>query len=271
MSIPVYRVDSFTDETFKGNPACVCVLKKTASRDWMQKVAREMNVVRTAFVNEEHNGFRLHWFSPYQESGLCGHATLASAHILWAEGYLKPDEEGRLHTKIGLLKAVNKNDWIELDFPVLPVKPLEGQVSLSSDIRVFLGQVPRDSLRYIAKSSLAYLVEVESAKALRELKPDFTALSSIPGGKIILTASSDTEGTDFISRFFTQGVKGNEDQATGSAHCCLGPYWSNKLGKEEMIAYQASARGGVVRVKVDGNRVILGGKAVTVFKGQLLV
>jgi len=270
MGIPLYQVNSFTAEPFKGNPACVCILEKKAAKDWMQSLARERNVVRTAFVCRLGNRFSLRWFSPLEESGLCGHATLAAAHILWTEGYVEQADKVSFQTSGGLLRAWLEDKTIQLDFPSLPVKPVTGQKSLLSDIRRFLGCSPQVDLRFLGKSGLAYLAELESAEVLRGIKPDFKLMEYIPGGKLIVTSASDKKDFDFISRFFTQGANG-EDQATGSAHCSIGPYWADRLGKVEMVGYQASERGGVVKVKVSGDRVILAGKAVTTFKGRLMV
>ena len=271
MTTPIFQVDSFTDEVFKGNPAGVCVLNRPAGEEWMQKAAQELNTVRTAFLHKQGTDFNLRWFAPGGESDLCGHATLAAAHILWEHGFLKPDEEARFHTRSGLLKARYKGDWIELDFPSLPPRPLEKDKNAWMDITSFLDEALQVTPLYIGKNLYAFLVEVDCEKTVRDIKPDFTKLASIPGGKVMVTARADTPEYDFTSRFFTRGVSDNEDQATGSAHCCLGPYWGAKLGKDELVGYQASARGGVVKVRLAGDRVSLGGKAVTVFKGELTV
>ena len=262
MAVPIYQVDSFTDEAFKGNPAGMCILPKAADESWMQNVAREMNLSETAFLYREKDGYNLRWFTPKIEVDLCGHATLASAHVLFEEGYLKPHEQARFYTKSGLLKAERKGEWIELDFPAEPETPADPPPELTKA----LGVDPK----YVGKNRFAYLVQVDSEEKLRKMKPDFALLAKIPGVGVIVTARSNTSEYDFVSRFFAPGAGIDEDPVTGSAHCCLGPYWGAKLGKDELVGYQASERGGIVKVRLAGDRVFLGGKAVTVFRGELL-
>jgi PhzF family phenazine biosynthesis protein len=228
----------------------------------MQNVAKEMNLSETAFLVRQEDGFNLRWFSPAVEIALCGHATLASAHVLWGEGHLKPAEQARFHTKSGLLTAERKGEWIEMDFPAVPESPAEPPRGLAEA----LGAV----MKYVGKNKFDYLVEVESEQILRQLAPDFTGLRKLGMRGLIVTSRAQTPGFDFVSRFFAPGAGIDEDPVTGSAHCCLGPYWAEKIGKIEFVAYQASARGGVVRVRVAGPRVLLAGKAVTVLRGELL-
>ncbi|MBI3875546.1 MAG: PhzF family phenazine biosynthesis protein [Verrucomicrobia bacterium] len=262
MSLPIYQVDAFTDKPFAGNPAAVCILPAPRDETWMQSVALEMNLSETAFLQREGDGWRLRWFTPAVEVALCGHATLASAHLLWETGQLAASETARFHTKSGLLTAEQRDGDIELNFPAKPVEPADAPPGLAEALRV--------TLRFVGRSAFDYLVEMESAEALRLLKPDFTRLANIPVRGVIVTAASDDTRFDFLSRFFAPASGVNEDPVTGSAHCSLGPFWQARLGKSEFTAYQASARGGVVKVRVAGDRVHLGGKAVTVLRGELL-
>ena len=259
----IYQVDAFTDKPFTGNPAGVCVLPGPKDDTWMQNVAREMNLSETAFLQQQADGFRLRWFTPAVEVELCGHATLASAHILWETGLLARDESARFYTLSGLLTATRRQGDIELDFPATPDEPAEAPPGLAE----ILGA----KVMNFRGSRFDHLVEVGSEDTVRGLRPDFTRLKALPVRGIMVTSRASTPGFDFVSRFFGPAVGIDEDPVTGSAHCCLGPYWSKRLGKTEMLAYQASARGGVVGVTVMGDRVRLRGKAVTVLVAELLV
>ncbi len=261
MTIPLFQVDAFTDKPFAGNPAAVCLLPGPRDEKWMQDVAREMNLSETAFLYPQQEGYNLRWFTPAVEVDLCGHATLASAHVLWEIGRLKPTEQARFHTKSGLLTATRRGDWIELDFPATPPKPTTAPAELARA----LGVTPRS----VGQSRFDYLVEAESEQTVRRLKPDFALLATLPIRGLIVTARSGSPPYDFVSRFFAPQSGVPEDPVTGSAHCCLGPFWQTRLGKSEFLAYQASARGGVIRVRVGGERVYLGGQAVTVLRGEL--
>jgi len=285
MTIPIYQVDAFTDRPFAGNPAAVCILPAPADEAWMQAVAREMNLSETAFLcphadGYHEDGYILRWFTPAVEVDLCGHATLASAHVLWETGALEPQEQARFHTHSGLLTAVRRADGIQedgyileedgciedgyilMDFPATPDKPVDAPPGLGEA----LGVVPL----YVGQSRFDYFVEVESEAAVRALRPDFAALRRLGVRGVGVTSRADTPGFDFVSRFFAPGAGVDEDPVTGSAHCCLGPFWQRRLGRTEFTAYQASARGGTVRVRVDGERVRLGGQAVTVLRGELV-
>jgi PhzF family phenazine biosynthesis protein len=262
MPLSIVQVDAFTDKPFAGNPAAVCVLPAPRDEAWMQNVAREMNLSETAFLVRDGGDFQLRWFTPAVEVALCGHATLASAHALWECGHLKPGEQARFHTRSGLLTADRHGDWIEMDFPAKIDQPVDAPPGLE--------QVLGAKLRYVGRNQFDYLVEVDSEPVLRSLKPNFSLLSQLPVRGVIVTALADNRGFDFVSRFFAPAAGVNEDPVTGSAHCCLGPYWAKRQGKTELLAYQASPRGGVVRVRVNGDRVLLGGQAVTVLRGELL-
>ena len=261
MSLPLFQVDAFTNRPFAGNPAAVCLLEGPVDAAWMQDVAREMNLAETAFLQKQGDGYNLRWFTPAVEVDLCGHATLASAHVLWEEGYLPPQEQARFHTKSGLLTAARHGDWIEMNFPAKPEEPVE---SLSG-LQEALGITPL----YVGMSQFDCLVEVESEAAVRALQPDIASVTTIPARGIIVTARASTPGYDFVSRFFAPRVGVPEDPVTGSAHCVLAPFWASRLGREELTGYQASPRGGVVRVRLAGERVLLGGQAVTVLRGEL--
>jgi PhzF family phenazine biosynthesis protein len=228
----------------------------------MKDVAREMNLSETAFLVPKEDGFNLRWLTPTVEVELCGHATLASAHILWETGVLRPDEQARFHTASGLLTAERQGEWIELDFPAKPEEPAKPWGELTTG----LGITPR----YVGKSQFDYLVEADSEQTVRKLEPDFTLLRKTKARGVIVTARAEGGEFDFVSRFFAPNVGVDEDPVTGSAHCVLGPYWAKQLGKTQFVAYQASARGGVVRVRLEGNRVKLGGQAVTVMRGELV-
>jgi predicted PhzF superfamily epimerase YddE/YHI9 len=261
MGLSIIQVDAFTERPFAGNPAAVCVLPAAAEAAWMQAVAREMNLSETAFLVRRDDGYDLRWFTPTVEVDLCGHATLASAHVLWEDGHLPPDAPARFWTRSGLLTAERQGAWIELDFPAKPQAPAEVPPGLAEA----LGAVPR----YVGRNAFDYVVESESEAGLRALTPDFAALRAIPVRGISVTSRADTAGYDFVSRFFAPASGIDEDPVTGSAHCCLGPLWAERLGRCELLAYQASARGGVVRVRVGDGRVYLGGQAVTVLRGEL--
>jgi PhzF family phenazine biosynthesis protein len=272
MGLPILQVDAFTDRPFAGNPAAVCILPGPAEPAWMQNVAREMNLSETAFLHPERDGYRLRWFTPAVEVDLCGHATLAAAHVLWEEDHLAPERQARFQTNSGLLTADRtESDWIELDFPATgptPAPPPPGLIDA-------LGVAPT----YVGKTRFDYLLEVASETAVRALQPDIHALAGVEARGIIVTAQATTPGFDFVSRFFAPRAGVAEDPVTGSAHCALGPYWQGRLGKAEFVAYQASARGGTVLVRVvgsagggrggGGNRVRLGGRAITVLRGEL--
>lgn len=262
MAISIAQVDAFTNRPFAGNPAAVCILPQPAGEQWMRDVAREMNLSETAFLVPQNGGYQLRWLTPSVEVDLCGHATLASAHILWQDGHLPAGATASFHTRSGLLQATRSGDWIEMDFPAKIAEPADPPPYLASA----LGLQPV----FCGRNQFDYLVEVESPQELRAAEPDFSALRKLGVRGVIVTARSDTPEFDFISRFFAPGSGIDEDPVTGSAHCCLAPYWSPKLGKTEMVGYQASARGGVVRVRCAGDRVLLGGQAVTVLRAELL-
>jgi len=265
MAIPIFQIDAFTGEPFKGNPAGVCLLRGPAEADWMQSVAAEMNLAETAFTLPEGDGFRLRWFTPKVEVKLCGHATLATAHVLWEEGFLPPDQEARFETLSGLLTARRDGDLIELDFPARP--PLPKPPDWADAVVGALGIKPV----YIGMSAEDVLFEASDEAAVRSVEPDFATLRTLPARGIIVTSRSSDKRFDFVSRFFAPAVGVDEDPVTGSSHTVLVPYWASRLGKKSFTAYQASARGGILHLRHDGDRVKIAGRAVTVMRGEILV
>jgi PhzF family phenazine biosynthesis protein len=261
METTIYQVDSFTNRPFHGNPAGVCLIESPRPDEWMQSIAMEMNLSETAFPLRERDGYRLRWFTPKVEVDLCGHATLATAHILWESGEEAPETVLRFYTRSGLLTAKLNESWIDLNFPVAPVQP----APIPQDLIEALGVTPR----FVGKDGGDYLVEVENESMLIALEPDFVRLKKVAARGIIVTCRSSSSDYDFVSRFFAPRVGINEDPVTGSAHCALAPYWRTKLEKDSMHAFQASPRGGELRVRLDGERVIISGQAVTVISGSI--
>jgi len=259
--IPIFQVDAFTNRPFEGNPAAVCLLPYPMSANWMGRLAAEMNLSETAFLYPEGAGFHLRWFTPEVEVDLCGHATLASAHVLWETGRLATGDAATFTTRSGTLTALRHDSWIEMDFPATASLPVDAPAGLLEALQV--------TPVYVGSSRSDYLVEVASEEDLRSIRPRFDLLRKIAIRGVIVTSRPDSGDHDFVSRFFAPGVGVDEDPVTGSAHCTLGPYWSARIGRPDLIGYQASQRGGVVRVWVAGERVRLGGQAVTVFRAQL--
>lgn len=262
MNVTILQVDAFTGEPFKGNPAAVCILEGSADEVWMQNVAAEMNLAETAFVNRAKTGFDLRWFTPTCEVNLCGHATLATAHALWETGLLHADADARFNTISGILTAKRKDDWIELDFPAIPSQATD----FPPEFEAAMGGAPS----VIRKNEFGYLAEFDSEQIVRNLRPDFRRLKEIPAVMFIATSESESSEYDFVSRMFAPGIGIDEDPVTGAAHCCLGPYWRERLGKDQFVAFQASARGGVVRLLINEDRALLQGQAVTVLRGELV-
>lgn len=260
--IRLLQVDAFTDRPYAGNPAAVCLLEGPRDDAWMQSVASEMNLSETAFISARDDGFDLRWFTPVAEVDLCGHATLASAHALWTTRCVEDTRSITFHTRSGPLVCSRHGEFIEMDFPAVPVQAADSPAGLVDALgaeAVFCGT-----------SRFDLLLEFESEHVIRSLDPDFAKLRRIPARGIIATSRSSDPRFDFVSRFFGPGVGVDEDPVTGSAHCSLGPFWGERLGKTEMTALQASSRSGIVSVRVAGDRVVLGGQAVTVLEGHLL-
>ncbi len=259
--ITCFTIDAFTDRRFSGNPAAVCLLDESRDAEWMQAVASEMNLSETAFVWPQPDGFGLRWFTPRLEVDLCGHATLAAAHALWTEGRSADENMIRFQTNSGLLSCSQDGRLIRMDFPATPAERATDPAPLAAA----LGAAPS----HCARSTFDALFVVDDEQTLRALAPDFAAIEKLPYRGVIVTSPPDDSRFDFVSRFFAPGAGINEDPVTGSAHCCLGPYWSERLGRSELTAWQASARGGVVELRVSDERVVLGGRAVTVMRGIL--
>jgi len=259
---PFTQVDAFADRPFAGNPAAVCVLPAAREETWMQLVAREMNLAETAFLVRRADGFDLRWFTPACEVDLCGHATLASAHVLWEEGHLAPEAIARFHTRSGVLTAALRDGVIWLDFPATPPVAAPAPPELEAALGV--------PLRFVGRTPFDYLVEVDSDATVRRLEPDLKLLARLPVRGVIVTAASATAEQEFVSRFFAPAAGVPEDPVTGSAHCALAPFWGARLGRTELRGYQASARGGLVMLRLVDDRVHLGGHAVTMLRGTLL-
>ena len=263
MGHELHVVDAFTGFPFRGNPAAVCILDGPADPGWMQHVAAELKHSETAFVHPGTSGWNLRWFTPAQEVELCGHATLATAFVLWKTGRVQQGSPVSFETLSGILVARQDGAWINLDFPAEPahaIPPVAGLEQALGTVPVFTG-----------KNRFDLLVELPTASDVCDCEPDMAALAALPARGIMVTATSDLPDVDFVSRFFAPSAGVQEDPVTGSAHCCLGPYWGAKLGKTELAGFQCSARGGSVKVTLAGDRVILGGHAVDIFSGQLHV
>jgi PhzF family phenazine biosynthesis protein len=263
--VPLFQVDAFTGAAFGGNPAGVCLLDAAADEGWMQAVAAEMNLSETAFLVPAGPGrWDLRWFTPAVEVDLCGHATLASAHVLWEEGVDGGFDRLEFSTRSGVLAAARVDGLIELDFPAMPAT----EQAAPPDLLEALGVGGERT----AKSGTDWLVELADEKAVRAADPDIRRLGTVDCRGVVITAEADPDSAaDVVSRFFAPRVGIGEDPVTGSAHCTVGPWWAERLGRSELLAHQASARGGDLRVRVDGGRVALGGTAVTVLRGELLV
>jgi PhzF family phenazine biosynthesis protein len=262
MGAQLLQVDAFTDRPFAGNPAAVCLLSAPGEAAWMQLVAREMNLPETAFLYQMDDGYNLRWFTPAVEVNLCGHATLAGAHTLWETGHAGVADQLRFHTRSGLLTARRVGDRIEINLPANPPQPSETSDSLD----LALGTTPV----HVGTAGEDFLVELDSERAVRALAPDLARIRLLPVHGVMVTARASTAGYDFVSRYFAPSIGIDEDPVTGAMHCAVGPYWGAKLLKTEMVGYQASARGGVVGVRLAGDRVYLQGQAVTVLRGELV-
>ncbi len=260
--VPLLQIDAFTAIPYGGNPAAVCLLNGPAEAAWMQRVAAEMNLSETAFIHPEGGAWALRWFTPVCEVELCGHATLAAAHALWEERLLPASAEARFSTLSGALTARRKDDGIVMDFPAEPARP----VTPPDGLLDALGAAPV----FVGRNRMDYLVQVATEDEVRALRPDFGRLGKLGPRGAIVTARAEAGDYDFVSRFFAPAGGVDEDPVTGSAHCCLGPFWAERLGKDELVGFQASARGGLIGVRVGHGRVLLSGQAVTVFRGELL-
>jgi PhzF family phenazine biosynthesis protein len=263
MPAELHLIDAFTRSPFRGNTAAVCIPGVPVTEAWMQQVAAEMKHSETAFLFPAEIGWNLRWFTPLEEVELCGHATLAAAFVLRATGRVPENAPIAFETLSGMLTARQDGEWISMDFPAEPATasgPVPG-----------LGRALGIEPLLIGRNRFDILAELRSADDVCSLEPDMDALAAIPARGIIVTAASDVPQYDFVSRFFAPSVGIPEDPVTGSSHCCLGPWWGEKLQKTELVGFQCSARGGSVRVTLNGNRVVLAGHAVHVFSGTLNV
>ena len=261
----VIQVDAFTSQPYAGNPAAVCILVKPRDEGWMRQVAREMNLSETAFAVRHESEWLLRWFTPVTEVDLCGHATLATAHVLFEDGHVTRDDAVHFQTRSGRLTARSSGGWIEMDFPSAPARP----ASPPPDLLEAIGLAAADTV-FVGTNDSDWLVAVEDAGRVRAIAPDMIRLAAVGSRGVIVTAPSDDPKWDFVSRFFGPAVGVPEDPVTGSAHCCLAPYWAERLDRNELVGWQASERGGEVRVRHEGTRVMLTGQAVTVMRGELL-
>ena len=262
MQLDLYQVDAFTDKVFGGNPAAVCPLDEWLPDEMLRNIAAENNLSETAFFVPNDNGFHLRWFTPVAEVDLCGHATLAAAFVIFE--YLGYSESAiKLATKSGELTVHKTQHGLSMDFPAWYVESAANH----PDLTTALGAAP--SAVYNGKY---WLAEFDSEDDVRALSPDFKALQSIDDiDFLIVTAPADSEDIDFVSRFFCPKYGIDEDPVTGSAHCILTPFWSNRLNKETLNAYQASERGGCMQCKLANDRVELSGQAVLYLKGKIHV
>jgi len=265
-AMKIYQVDAFTRKKFTGNPAAVCILPDgfEPEKTWMQDIAAEMNLSETAFVKttdscKSGGVYSLRWFTPMKEVDLCGHATLAAAHILWEEGFLAKDQPALFETKSGLLEVSLGDDHMTMNFPADDVIPCKEPVSLD----MALG-CPVISTH---KAGQDLLVEVKDEQTISSIMPSYLQLSILSARCIIVTAEGDH--VDFVSRVFCPACGIDEDPVTGSTHCSLTPFWAERLGKTKMQALQISERGGTLTVELLGDRVNISGQAVTIFKGEL--
>ncbi len=260
----IYQVDAFTAEPFKGNPAGVCILSKEVSKKWMQNLAAEMNLSETAFIVKTANKYKIRYFSPAAEVPLCGHATLASAHVLFQSGMVRRNEVITFTSRVGDLFVRKSGNWIIMNFPAYDLEPIQ----IPSIAEKLIGIRPEKLYRTSHDWILALLNNEED---IRNLKPDFSMMKDSPFGNLIVTAPSEDTNFDFCVRCFAPALGINEDPVTGSAHCALTPFWNKTTGREEFISRQISKRSGILKVALKGNRVEIAGHAKTIFKAELYV
>lgn len=258
----IYQVDAFTTEPFSGNPACVVIADANTSQEWMQSIAAEMNVSETAFIVPMKTGLTIRWFTPVAEVNLCGHATLSAAHILYETGYIAPDEQLVFQSRSGELRITKAGSWLTMDFPAYPLET----IVVPEKFEKITGVKPVELYSSINDWVLAF---VENEEIVRGAKPDFGAMRHEGMGHLILTAPSSEAGFDFCTRVFAPSIGIDEDPVTGSAHCMLVPFWHKRTGRTEFVSHQISKRGGVLRVAMKGDRVLISGEAVTVFRAEM--
>lgn len=262
MTHTLFQVDAFTEEPFRGNPAGVCLLKAPESDQWMQALAAEMNLSETAYLLPEGEGWRLRWFTPTTEVDLCGHATLASARVLFERHPEMRDDPVKFFTRSGELSARWIDGSVELNFPAMSFEP----ITVIAKLPAILGFQPIGAVY----SGDYYLFEALDEVLIHKVHPNIRSLETLPMPEVIITAKSEDPDIDFVSRFFAPQLGVDEDPVTGSAHCLLAPYWAKKLGKNELLAYQASARGGYLDLRLVGDRVFIKGESKIIFEADLL-
>ena len=256
----IFQVDAFTNKLFKGNPAAICPLNEWISDKLMQSIAEENNLSETAFFVKSQDGYDLRWFTPASEIDLCGHATLAAAHIIFTALNYK-EKIVEFNTKSGRLTVEKKGDWYTLDFPTEEVTAFETPALLEDAIKT--------TVLCSFKGKWKYLIEIQDEETLLNLDPNFQLLGQVGSDGIIVTSKGDT--VDFVSRFFAPNIGINEDPVTGSAHTLLIPYWAKKLNKTNLEAIQLSKRTGYLKCEYLGDRVQMSGQAITFLKGQLTI
>lgn len=260
----IYQVDAFTDEPFKGNPAGVMLVDKGVTEEWMQNMAMEMNLSETAFIIPQEDWFEIRYFTPVCEVPLCGHATLASGHILYELGMVKQNESFLFKAKGADIKISKDSSWIAMNFPGYPLS----RINSPSDLKKIIGFEPVE----VYSSLYGWIVAVGKSEAeIRASDPNFAGMENLGLGSLMITAKSESDNFDFVSRCFVPKLGINEDPVTGSAHCALTPLWAGKLKKTEMNAIQLSKRTGILKVKLLDNRVEIKGKALTIFKADLKI
>lgn len=262
MTLPLFQVDTFTDRPFAGNPAVVCILESAEEREWLQAIAAELRMPATAFVLPAEGEWGLRWFTAETELELCGHGTLAAAHVLWETGMGNPGMSVTFQTPAGEIGAAREDGSIFVALRTGRVNEASPPAGLAEAVG---GRVVS-----VWRTPLDYLVLLESSSAVVEATPAIDAVAALDARGVILTAAGG-EGVDFTSRFFAPSVGIPEDSVTGSAHASLGPFWAERLGQTSLRARQASARGGYVDLRVEGDTAHVGGPAVTVSRGLLVV
>jgi PhzF family phenazine biosynthesis protein len=260
----IYQVDAFTSEPFKGNPAGVCILDSEPSAIWMQNIAMEMNLSETAFVFPVRDNLTIRFYTPESEIHLCGHATLASSHILYETGIIKEEDEIRFSSKAGELRIIKQGNWIKMNFPAYEVKPM----NIPPVFEQLVGIKPKELYRSEYGWTLALL---KNENEVRNLKPSFSSLKNSEFGDLIVTSLSSDPDYDFCVRCFAPALGIDEDPVTGSAHCALAPFWFGKTGRKDFISHQISKRSGILKISLKGERVEISGQAKTVFKADLFV
>lgn len=261
MNSQFYLINAFTEEKFKGNPAAIVFLREIRSEEWMKSLAKELNQPITTFILKENgNNYKLRWFTPTKEIELCGHGTLGAAHIIWSEGFSPLESTINFYTQSGILRTEQSEQQIILRFNI--------KKSTQTDVSQKLKRAISLPIKGAAWAEDRYILELENQDMVHNVIPNLEAIRELEGPGIIIT-SRGTEKYDFVSRYFAPKIGINEDYVTGSAHCALASYWSERLNKEEFIAYQDSERGGEIKLKIKGDKVELIGNCVTLLKGHI--